>query len=70
MSQTTAPPSYLVTAAEVSRVEQLSGSFRRIELASPELADFFDGPLYDLRIKLIFPSANGALPHIAANDPN
>lgn len=46
----------LLEEVEVARVERLSPSFVRVELASPALADFgVDGPLYDQRIKLIFP---------------
>ncbi|GEP34678.1 siderophore-interacting protein [Nocardioides szechwanensis] len=46
----------LLAEVEVVRVERLSPSFVRVELASPVLADFgVDGPRYDQRIKLIFP---------------
>jgi NADPH-dependent ferric siderophore reductase len=47
----------------VVSVERLSPSFVRVELGGPALADFgVDGPLYDQRIKLVFPSASGRLP--------
>ncbi|MDQ4053132.1 MAG: siderophore-interacting protein [Actinomycetota bacterium] len=50
----------LLEEVEVVRVERLSPSFVRVELGSPALADFgVDGPLYDQRIKLIFPGAHG-----------
>jgi NADPH-dependent ferric siderophore reductase len=46
----------LFTEVEVVSIEQLSPSFARVELASPELAEFgVDGPRWDQRIKLIFP---------------
>jgi NADPH-dependent ferric siderophore reductase len=52
----TTPPPLLLEEVEVARVERLSPSFVRVELAAPALADFgVDGPLYDQRIKLIFP---------------
>lgn len=58
----------LLTEVEVARVERLSPSFVRVELASPALADFgVDGPRYDQRIKLIFPG-DGALPSFAGVD--
>jgi len=47
---------------EVVRVDRVSPSFVRLELASPALADFgVEGPRYDQRIKLIFPG-DGPLP--------
>jgi NADPH-dependent ferric siderophore reductase len=50
----------LLEEVEVVGVERLSPSFVRVELASPVLADFgVDGPLYDQRIKLIFPGEQG-----------
>jgi NADPH-dependent ferric siderophore reductase len=46
----------LLEELEVASVERLSPSFVRVELASPVLAEFgVEGPLYDQRIKLIFP---------------
>jgi NADPH-dependent ferric siderophore reductase len=50
----------LLATVEVRRAERLSPSYVRIELGSPELAEFgVDGPLYDQRIKLIFPGSAG-----------
>lgn len=64
---TTALP-LLLEEVEAVRVERLSPSFVRVELASPALAEFgVDGPLYDQRIKLIFPGAKG-LPSFAGAD--
>ncbi|GGO90573.1 siderophore-interacting protein [Nocardioides phosphati] len=56
-----------LTEVRVAAVEQLSPSFVRVELASPDLADFgVEGqPLLDQRIKLVFPNAAGALPDVA-----
>ena len=53
----------ILTEVEVTSVERLSASFVRVELASPALADFgVDGsPLFDQRIKLVFPNAAGEL---------
>jgi NADPH-dependent ferric siderophore reductase len=46
----------LVTEVEVRAVERLSPTFVRVELGSPDLADFgVDGPRWDQRIKLIVP---------------
>jgi NADPH-dependent ferric siderophore reductase len=46
----------LFTEVEVVSVERLTPTFVRVELGSPELADFgVDGPRYDQRIKLVFP---------------
>ncbi len=48
----------LLTEVEVVSVERLSPSFVRVELGSAELADLgVDGPLYDQRVKLVFPHA-------------
>lgn len=50
----------LLEEVEVVGVERLSPSFVRVELASPALAAFgVDGPLFDQRIKLIFPGSAG-----------
>lgn len=55
----------IVTEAEVTQIERLCPSFVRVELASPELADFgVDGGLFDQRIKIVFPNAYGRLPQI------
>ncbi|MFT4262294.1 MAG: siderophore-interacting protein [Nocardioides sp.] len=56
---------YVVARATVTRAERLSPAFARIELAAPELADLgVDGPWFDQRVKLVFPSADGALPPV------
>jgi NADPH-dependent ferric siderophore reductase len=48
---------------EVVRVDRLSPSFVRVELGGSGLADFgVDGPLYDQRIKLVFPGVPGGRP--------
>jgi NADPH-dependent ferric siderophore reductase len=49
----------IIAEVEVSAVERVSTSFVRVELGGPELADFgVDGPLYDQRIKIVFPSSD------------
>ncbi|HSX65994.1 siderophore-interacting protein [Nocardioides sp.] len=60
----------MITEVTVAAVEQLSPSFVRVELASPELADFgIEGqPLLDQRIKLVFPNAAGELSSFAGAD--
>lgn len=59
----------ILAEVEVARVERVSPSFVRIELAGPELADFgTPGPVLDQRIKLIFPNARGVLPSFADAD--
>ena len=46
----------LLTEVEVVSVELLTPTFLRVELGSPDLADFgVEGPRYDQRIKLVFP---------------
>jgi NADPH-dependent ferric siderophore reductase len=46
----------LFTEVEVVAIERLSPTFVRVELGSPDLADFgVDGPRWDQRIKLILP---------------
>ena len=56
----------ILTEVTATSVERISPSFVRVELASPELADFgVDGPLLDQRIKLVFPNAAGALAPLA-----
>ena len=52
----------ILTAVEVTAVELLSPSYVRVELGSPELAELpTDAPLYDQRIKLVFPDEGGRL---------
>ncbi|MGB0099753.1 MAG: siderophore-interacting protein [Nocardioides sp.] len=53
----------ILDEVEVVRVERRSTSFVRVELGGACLADFgVDGPLYDQRIKLIFPGVPGGPP--------
>jgi len=69
MTATATPLPLLLEEIEAVRVERLSPSFVRVEFASPSLADFgVDGPLYDQRIKLIFPNAAGRLPSFESAD--
>lgn len=68
---TTAPSALpmILDEVEVVRVDRLSPSFVRVELAGPGLAEFgVDGPLYDQRIKLIFPGASGRVPSFVPDD--
>ncbi len=59
----------ILDEVEVVAVERLSPTYVRVELGSPVLADFgVDGPLYDQRIKLVFPSDAGTLPSFAGAD--
>ena len=59
----------LLAAVTVSGVERLSPSYVRVELAAPELRDFgVDGPLYDQRIKLLFPGPSGTLPQLTSGN--
>ena len=59
----------ILTEVEAVSVVRLSPSFVRVELASPELADFgVQGELYDQRIKLIFPGPVGELPSLAGEE--
>jgi NADPH-dependent ferric siderophore reductase len=58
----------LLEQVEVVLVDRLSPSFVRVELGSPALAEFgVDGPLFDQRIKLVFPGTDG-VPHVAGVD--
>ncbi|MFT4262397.1 MAG: siderophore-interacting protein [Nocardioides sp.] len=55
----------MLTRLRVASVSRPSPSFARVELAGPDLASFgVDGPLYDQRIKLLFPPASGVLPEL------
>jgi NADPH-dependent ferric siderophore reductase len=57
----------LLAQVTVRSVERTSPSFVRIELGGADLADFgVDGPLYDQRIKLLFPGSAG-LPVLSAS---
>ena len=59
----------ILDEVEVVSVERLSPSFVRIELGGAALTDFgVDGPLYDLRIKLVFPNDAGQLPSFVGAD--
>lgn len=59
----------ILDEVEVVRVARLSPSFVRIELGGPCLADFgVDGPLYDQRIKLVFPHEGGPVPSFVGAD--
>jgi len=59
----------LLTEIEVVRAERVSPSYVRVEFAGEALAELGpDGPVYDQRIKLIFPNAAGELPSFAAAD--
>ena len=56
MTVTTSALPMLFSEVEVVSVERLSPTFVRVELGSPDLADFgVDGDRYDQRIKLILP---------------
>jgi NADPH-dependent ferric siderophore reductase len=59
----------IIDEVEVVAVERLSPTYVRVELGGPALADFgVDGPLYDQRIKLVFPNDAGTLPSFAGAD--
>jgi NADPH-dependent ferric siderophore reductase len=59
----------ILDEVEVVRVEHLSPSFVRVELGGAALADFgVEGPLYDQRIKLVFPNDAGRLASFAGAD--
>ena len=50
----------ILDEVEAVRVDRISPSYVRVELGGPALADFgVDGPLYDQRIKLVFPPERG-----------
>lgn len=53
----------ILDEVEVMRADRLSPSFVRVELGGACLAEFgVDGPLYDQRIKLVFPGVPGGPP--------
>ncbi len=59
----------IVDEVEVVSVERLSPTYVRVELGGPALVDFgVDGPLLDLRIKLLFPNDAGRLPSLEGID--
>ncbi len=74
MTTTATAPPMLLAEIEVTSVERLTPSFVRVEFGSPQdndaaLADLgVDGPLYDQRIKLIFPNAAGLLPQLGDDE--
>lgn len=69
MSTATQELPMILSVVEAAAVERLSPTFVRVELASPDLADFgVDGPLHDQRIKLIFPNDSGNLPSFEGAD--
>jgi NADPH-dependent ferric siderophore reductase len=59
----------ILDEVEVQSVERISPSYVRIELGGPGLADCGTaGPLYDQRMKIVFPNAAGGLPSFAGMD--
>jgi len=69
MTTTAATPTMLLEEIEAVSVERLSPSFVRVEFGSPALANLaVDGPLYDQRIKLVFPNDAGKLASFAGAD--
>lgn len=70
MTVTTDVLPMLFTEVEVVSVERLSPAFVRVELGGSALADFgVDGPLWDQRIKLIFPDPEtGAITSVEGAD--
>jgi NADPH-dependent ferric siderophore reductase len=59
----------ILDEVEVVAAERLSPSFVRVELGGPALAEFgVDGPVHDLRIKLVFPNDAGRLPSFEGAD--
>ncbi len=59
----------ILDEVEVSSVERVSPSFVRIELTGPALAECGTaGPLFDQRMKIVFPNATGSLPSSAGMD--
>ncbi|GAA3678364.1 siderophore-interacting protein [Nocardioides ginsengisoli] len=59
----------ILSEVEVVRAERVSPSFVRVELGGDVLAELGpDGPVYDQRIKLIFPNAAGTLPDFSDAD--
>ena len=56
----------ILDEVSVQRVERVSPSYVRVELGGPCLAELdVDRPLYDQRMKVIFPNASGRLPSFA-----
>lgn len=68
MSVTAAALPMLLAEVSARSVTRLSPSFVRVEFGAEALADFgVDGPLFDQRLKLIFP-VDGRLPSVAGAD--
>jgi NADPH-dependent ferric siderophore reductase len=68
-TETDAALPLILDEVAVVSVERLSPSFVRVELGGPVLAEFgVDGPLYDQRIKLVFPNDAGNLPSFEGAD--
>ncbi len=66
---TTEKPSYLPARAVVRRVDRVSPSFVRVWFGGAELAEMCTpGDTFDVRVKLVFPSADEALPAIDEAD--
>jgi NADPH-dependent ferric siderophore reductase len=69
VSTTAQTLSLVLAEVEVVAAERLSPSFVRVELGGPALAEFgVDGPVLDLRIKLVFPNQEGRLPSFDGAD--
>lgn len=59
----------ILDEVEAVAVQRLSPTYVRVELGGPTLTDFgVAGPLYDQRIKLVFPNDAGRLPSFAGAD--
>ena len=57
---------YVLAPTTVATTQRRSSSFARLTFAGPALVDVgVDGPLYDQRIKLLIPPADGDLPDLA-----
>lgn len=68
MTMTANPLPMLLSEIEAISVERISPSFVRVVFGGPELADFgVDGPLFDQRLKLVFPYAD-TLPSLEGAD--
>ena len=56
---------FVIARAQVRTINHISPNFVRVTFGGPELSEFATpGAVFDLRIKLIFPPASGALPVI------
>lgn len=71
MTATNGSGPMVITAAKVASAQWLSPTFRRIELAAPELVEVgVDGELRDQRFKMVFPDSAGRLPDCTDADAN